>query len=149
MTNSRSNINLDYHKNKKIKIGLSHQYCRRLAVIYIRGTLRSRNETSVDFDKICMFCSKCVFIIIKIKCVNFCKICDIYDKINFTTKLHTFYTTQQIFIKTHPTFYQNIHKFYNICQVQRNLRISSTIKLEFSLTNPHATFEMICTTFLL
>jgi hypothetical protein len=53
------------------------------------GTLRSRHGTRVDFDKICMFCgkscvriNKCVFIVIKIKCVNSSRI---------TTKLYTFY----------------------------------------------------------
>jgi hypothetical protein len=34
-----------------------------------------------------------VFIVVKIKCVNSGRICDIYDKVNFTTKLHTFYNT--------------------------------------------------------
>jgi hypothetical protein len=63
----------------------------------------------VDFDKICMFCGKCcilidkcVFIVIKIKCVNSGIISDICDKVNFTTKLHIFYNTRQI-------FYQNTH----------------------------------------
>jgi hypothetical protein len=62
-----------------------------------RGTLRSRHEIFVDFNKICVFCSKCciridncVFIVVKIKCVNSGRIC---DKVNFTTKLHTFYNT--------------------------------------------------------
>ena len=56
--------------------------------------------TGVDFDKICVFYSKCcvcidkyVFIVIKIKCVNSGRISDICDKVNFTTKLHTFYNT--------------------------------------------------------
>jgi hypothetical protein len=63
-------------------------------------TLRSCHGTSVDFDKIYMFCGKCcvyidkcVFIVVKIKCVNLSRISDICDKINFTTKLHTFYNT--------------------------------------------------------
>ena len=54
----------------------------------------------VDFNKICVFCDKycicidkCVFIIIKIKYVNSDKINNICDKINFITKLHTFYNT--------------------------------------------------------
>ena len=54
----------------------------------------------VDFDKIDMFCDKycvyfdkCVFIIIKIKYMNLGRINDICDKINFITKLHTFYDT--------------------------------------------------------
>ena len=69
--------------------------------------------TSVDFDKIYVFCGKyCiridkyVLIVVKIKCVNLGKISDICDKVNFTTKLHTFYNTRQ-------TFYQNTHKYYN------------------------------------
>jgi hypothetical protein len=49
---------------------------------------------------------KCVFIVVKIKCVNSGIISDICDKVNFTTKLHTFYNTRQI-------FYQNTHKYYN------------------------------------
>ena len=62
------------------------------------GTFSFCCSFSVDFDKICMFCGKycvyidkCVFIIVKIKCVNLGKISDICDKVNFTTKLHTFY----------------------------------------------------------
>jgi hypothetical protein len=54
----------------------------------------------VDFDKICVFCDKCyfcinicVFIIVKIKCMNSGIISDICDKVNFTTKLYTFYNT--------------------------------------------------------
>ena len=63
-------------------------------------TLRSCNGIGVDFDKICVFCGKCciridkcVFIIVKIKCVNSCKINNIGDKVNFTTKLYIFYNT--------------------------------------------------------
>ena len=62
-----------------------------------RETLRSRHEIFVDFNKICVFYGKCcvhiykyVFIVVKIKCVNSGRIC---DKVNFTTKLHTFYNT--------------------------------------------------------
>ncbi len=64
------------------------------------GTLSSHHGIFVDFNKICVFCGKCcvcidkcVFIIVKIKYVNYGRICDICDKINFTTKLHTFYNT--------------------------------------------------------
>jgi hypothetical protein len=78
-----------------------------------RETLRSHHGIDVDFDKICVFCGKCyvridkcVFIVVKIKCVNLGRISDICDKVNFTTKLHTFYNTRQ-------TFYQNTHKYYN------------------------------------
>ena len=53
-------------------------------------------------DKCCVRIDKCVFIVVKIKCVNFGKICDICDKVNFTTKLHTFYNTL-------TDIYQNIH----------------------------------------
>ena len=60
----------------------------------------------VDFDKICVFCGtcyvridKCVFIVIKIKCVNSGRIC---DKVNFTRKLHTFYNIL-------TNIYQNTH----------------------------------------
>jgi hypothetical protein len=70
------------------------------------GTLRFRHGTFVDFDKVYMFCdkccvhiNKCVFIVIKIKCVNSGRIC---DKVNFTTKLHTFYNTL-------AGIYQNTH----------------------------------------
>jgi hypothetical protein len=61
---------------------------------------RSRHEIFVDFDKICVFCDKyclhidkCVFIVVKIKCVNSGRIYDICDKVNFTIKLHIFYNT--------------------------------------------------------
>ena len=72
-----------------------------------RGTLRSRHGTFVDFDKIFVFCcdkyciciDKYVFIVIKIKCVNSDRICDI---VNFTTKLHIFYNTL-------TNIYQNTH----------------------------------------
>jgi hypothetical protein len=70
--------------------------------------------TGVDFDKICVFCDKCcaridkcVFIVIKIKCMNSGRVSDICDKVNFTTKLHIFYNTRQ-------AFYQNTHKYYNL-----------------------------------
>ena len=61
-------------------------------------------DTGVDFDKICVFYGKwcihidiCVFIVVKIKCVNSGRISNICDKVNFTTKLHTFYNTRWIF----------------------------------------------------
>ena len=82
------------------------------------GTLRSRHGTFVDFDKICMFCdkccvhiNKCVFIIIKIKCVNSDRIC---DKVNFTTKLHIFYNTlTNIYQNTH----NNLSEYTQILQI--------------------------------
>jgi hypothetical protein len=64
------------------------------------GTFRFR--AFVDFNKICFFfinvvfvlnINKCVFIIVKIKCMNSDRICNICDKVNFTIKLHTFYNT--------------------------------------------------------
>ena len=73
-----------------------------------RGTLRSRHEINVNFNKICVFCdkyyvyiNKYVFIVIKIKYMNFDKISNIYDKINFIIN-YTHCTTFNIyFIKTH------------------------------------------------
>ena len=78
----------------------------------MRGTLRSRYETFVDFDKIYVFygkhyirIDKYVFIVVKIKCVNFDRIYDICDKVNFIIKLYTFYNTL-------IDIYQNTHKYY-------------------------------------
>ena len=51
-----------------------------------------------------------MFIVIKIKYMNLGRIS---DKVNFTTKLHTFYNTWQ-------TFYQNIHKYYNFWHIWRD-----------------------------
>ena len=69
-----------------------------------RGTLRFHHETGVDFDKICMFCDICcvcidkyMFIVVKIKYVNFSRISDIYDKVNFTTN-YTHFTTLNKYI---------------------------------------------------
>ena len=60
--------------------------------------------TGFDFNKICVFCgkycvriNKCVFIILKIKCVNSDSYDDICNKVNFITKLHIFYNTLQTF----------------------------------------------------
>ena len=91
-------------------------------------TLRScHHRIFVDFDKICVFCgkccvriNKCVFIVVKLKCVNSGRICDICNKVNFTTKLHTFYNTWQTFIKTPITFYQNTHKYYKFWHIWRD-----------------------------
>ena len=44
----------------------------------------------------------CVFIVVKIKYVNFGNISDIYDKLKFTTKYTQFTTTDKHCIKTHP-----------------------------------------------
>ena len=88
--------------------------------LFHRGILRSRYGISVDFDKICVFCdkycvsiNKCVFIVVKIKCVNSGKIYDIYDKVNFTTN-YTHFTIPEKHLSKHTQhFYQNIHKYYN------------------------------------
>jgi hypothetical protein len=75
------------------------------------GTLRSRHEIRIDFDKIyvfynkyCVRINKFVFIVVKIEYVNFDRINDIYDKVYFITKLHIFYLNKY-FIKTHIIFY--------------------------------------------
>ena len=80
-----------------------------------RETLRSCHGTGVDFDKICVFCSKCcvridkyVFIVVKIKCVDSGRISDICDKINFTIKLHIYYKTTHI-LPHLIDIYQNTH----------------------------------------
>jgi hypothetical protein len=64
------------------------------------GTLRSRHGTRVDFDKTCVFCSKCVFIVIKIKYVNSGRISDICNKVNFTTN-YTHFTILDIHLSKH------------------------------------------------
>ena len=49
-------------------------------------------------DKYCVYIDICVFIIVKIKCVNLNRISDIYDKVTFTTKSNardiTYFTTK-------------------------------------------------------
>ena len=84
---STSNMSRTLHQLMKIKY-----------LNYIWGTLRSRYRIGVNFDKIYVFCDKCcvyidtcVFIIVKIKCVNSGRICDICDKVNFTTNYIPFY----------------------------------------------------------
>ncbi len=88
-----------------------HQLMKIKYLNYIWRTLRSRYRTGVNFDKICVFCDKCcvcidkcVFIIVKIKCVNSGRICDICDKINFTTNYIPFTTSDIHFIKTYIIF---------------------------------------------
>ena len=86
--------------------GLEAQYLLR------RGTFRSHG-TFVDLDKIFVFCNKyCVcidkyvLIVVKIKCVNFGRIC---DKVNFTIKLHTFYNIlTNIYEYTHNILLEHI-----------------------------------------
>ena len=46
----------------------------------------------VFYNKYCVYINKYVFIIVKIKYVNSSRISDICDKVNFTTKLHIFYS---------------------------------------------------------
>jgi hypothetical protein len=82
------------------KLFITVTICFFVCCNILRGTLRSRHKIRVDFDKICMFCNKCcvridkcVFIVVKIKYVNSGRISDICDKINFITKLYTFYNT--------------------------------------------------------
>ena len=92
--------------------------------MFFWGTLRSRHGTFVDFDKICVFCSKyCVrlinvFIVVKIKCVNSGKF------VIMLTLLQTTYILQHLteFIKT----YTNITNFdtFGGTVPQRDLRIS-------------------------
>ena len=91
-------------------------------ILYKGGIIRSRHGIRVNFDKIyvfygkyCVRIDKCVFIIIKIKYMNSCRISDICNKVNFITKLYTFYDLinilskqTQYFIKT----YTNIIIFY-------------------------------------
>ena len=94
-----------------------------------RETLRSRHGNSVDFDKTCMFCGKCyvhidtcVFIVVKIKCVNSGRISDICDKVNFTTNYIHFTTLDIHFIKTHTNI--TIFNTFDRTDLQRYLRIS-------------------------
>ena len=69
-------------------------------------------------DKYCVCIGKCVFIIVKIKCVNSDRISDICDKVNFSTKLHIFYNNQQ-------TFYQNTQYLSNHTQILQFLTPSA------------------------
>ena len=85
---------MDEEMTSQCHVVQRHKYIR------YRATLRFRHRTRIDFDKICVFCGKCcvgidkcVFIVLKIKCVNSSRISDICDKVNFTTKLHIFYNT--------------------------------------------------------
>ena len=97
------------------------------------GTLRSHHRIGVDFDKICVFCNKCcvridkcVFIVVKIKCVNSGRIS---DKVNFTTN-YTHFTIPdnilskhtQYFIKTHTN--STIFNTFGGTVPQRDQRIS-------------------------
>ena len=61
----------------------------------------SFDKIFVFCDKVCVCSDKCVFIIVKIKYVNFGNISNIYDKLNFITN-YTYFTIIDIYIiKTH------------------------------------------------
>ena len=69
---------------------------------------RSGNGIHVGFDKIFVFCNKfcirsgkCVFIVVKTKCVNSGNINGICGKLNFTTKYTCFTINDINFIKKH------------------------------------------------
>jgi hypothetical protein len=82
-----------------------------------------------EFDKICVFCDqyyvrsdKCVFIVVKIKCVNSSNISDICDKLNFTINYTYFTTTNTHFIKKHTKI--TIFDTFNGMVPPRDLSIS-------------------------
>ena len=79
---------------------VGHGFLKRACGVARRETFRSLHGIGVDFDKICVFygkccvrIDKCMFIVVKIKCANLGRISDICNKINFITKLYTFYNT--------------------------------------------------------
>jgi hypothetical protein len=64
--------------------------------------------TGVDFDKIYVFCGKCcvhidkcVFIVVKIKCMNSGRISDVCDKLTLLQNYTHFTTPDRHFIKIH------------------------------------------------
>jgi hypothetical protein len=80
------------------------------------GALRSHHGTSIDFDKICVFygkcyvhIDKCVFIVVKIKCVNSGKI---RDKVNFTTNYTQLQHLTYILLK-YTQYFIKTHTYYN------------------------------------
>ena len=92
----------------------------------------------MDFDKICVFCGKCcvcidncVFIVVKIKCVNSGRISDICDKVNFTTKLHTFYQNTNNILSKHTNII--IFNTFDGTVLLRDLRISLPSKYKHIL----------------
>ena len=106
------------------------------------GTLSSRHEISVGFNKICVFCDKyyvridkCVFIVIKIKYVNFDRINDIYDKINSTINYTHFIIPNIYFIKTHVYIFLT-HLTERFVMVLKNLNFprKKNIKAPFVST---------------
>ena len=65
----------------------------------------------VDFDKMFMFCCrfcvsmcKCVFIVVKIKCVNSDNISDICDKLNIITNYTHIPQMTHILLKKHTSY---------------------------------------------
>ncbi len=66
----------------------------------------------VNFDKICIFCDKYIFIIIKIKYVNSDKINDICDKVNFIINYTHFTIPDIYFIKTQNILSKHTYKYY-------------------------------------
>ena len=110
----------------------------------MRGTLGSHHWIFIDFDKIyvfygkcCVRIDKCMFIVVKIKCVNSGRIS---DKVNFTTNTnilqHLTYILSkhtQYFIRTHT----NITNFdtFNGTVAQQDLRIF-LCRQPTNLTNP-------------
>ena len=79
------------------------------------GTLRSRHGSVLILIKfVCFMVNvvsiliKCVFIIVKIKYMNFDRINDICDKVNFIIKLPIFYNTWQIFYQ-HTQYFFKTH----------------------------------------
>ena len=85
-------------------------------------------------DKCCVCIDICVFIIVKIKYVNYGRICNIYDKVNFTINYTYFIISDrhlskhtQHFIRTHT----NITNFDTFDRTisQQDLRLSPHLML--------------------
>ncbi len=126
-------------KEKKEEVKMS-QCNNTTCAMYIWVTLKSRYGTSVDFDKICVFCGKCcvcsdkcVSIVVKIKCVNSGNISDICNKLNFTTNYIYFTTTDKEYIKTHI----NIIIFYTFGRTVPPWDLSISVYI-YVLTNNSA-----------
>jgi hypothetical protein len=71
-------------------------------------TLRFCYVINVGFDQMCLFCGtfcvssdKCMSIIVKIKCMNFDNMSNIYGKLKFNIKYIKFITTDTTFIKNY------------------------------------------------
>jgi hypothetical protein len=72
-------------------------------------------------DKCYVCIDKCVFIVVKIKCVNTDRISVICDKVNFTTNYTHFTTSDISFIKTHTN--STMFNTFGETILQQNLRI--------------------------